>query len=76
MFIVKESPEQDKYISKDEIRFISESIGELRQPKISTVPWKDIFTSEKVYAIYIVHFAETWGIVTFMTHLPVFLSGK
>lgn len=62
-FIVKGSPEQDKHISKDELRYIQESLGSNRNDVV-VHPWKHIFTSKAVYAICASQFAENWGFYT------------
>lgn len=74
ILIVREGPEKDKYISKDELRYIQASLGTSKKPKIKH-PWKDIFTSKPVYAISASHFAENWGFYTLLTQLPSFLKG-
>lgn len=75
VMIVREGPEKDKFISKDELRYIQSSLGTTKKPEI-VYPWKDIFTSKAVYAISASHFAENWGFYTLLTQLPSFLKGK
>lgn len=74
MLIVREGPEKDKSISKDELRYIQESLGTKNDSEIKH-PWKAIFTSKAVYAISASHFAENWGFYTLLTQLPSFLKG-
>lgn len=74
VIIVRECPEKDKYISKDEMRYIHDSLGSKGSNHIKH-PWKDIFTSKPVYAISASHFAENWGFYTMLTQLPSFLKG-
>lgn len=74
ILIVCEGPEKDKYISKDELRYIQASLGRSLKPE-TKYPWKDIFTSKPVYAISASHFAENWGFYTLLTQLPSFLKG-
>ncbi|XP_031620236.1 vesicular glutamate transporter 1-like isoform X2 [Contarinia nasturtii] len=73
IIIVRESPDKDKYISKDELRYIQESLGS-NTSRSNKHPWKDIFTSKAVYAISASHFAECWGFYTMLTQLPSFLK--
>ncbi|XP_031633346.1 vesicular glutamate transporter 1 [Contarinia nasturtii] len=73
IIIVRESPDKDKYISKDELRYIQDSLGSNTKASIKH-PWKDIFTSKAVYAISASHFAENWGFYTMLTQLPSFLK--
>lgn len=74
ILIVRENPAKDKFISKDELRYIQESIGSPNSTNIKH-PWKSIFTSKAVYAISASHFAENWGFYTLLTQLPSFLKG-
>lgn len=72
--IVKRSPDQDKHITKDELRYIQESLGTSGNEQV-VHPWKEIFRSKAVYAISASHFAENWGFYTLLTQLPTFLKG-
>lgn len=74
IIIVRESPDKDKYISKDELRYIQDSLG-ANATKTVDHPWKEIFKSKPVYAISASHFAENWGFYTMLTQLPSFLKG-
>lgn len=71
--IVRGSPDMDRYISKDELRYIQESLCTKNANKIKH-PWKKIFTSKPVYAISAVNFSETWGFNVVLTQLPAFLK--
>lgn len=71
---MREGPEKDRFISKDELRFIQESLNQKGKETL-VYPWKDIFTSSAVYAICASHFAENWGFYTLLTTLPMFLKG-
>lgn len=75
VIVIRESPDQDNYTPKDELRYIQESLGTKEDSAVKH-PWKDIFTSKAVYAISASHFAENWGFYTMLTQLPSFLSGK
>lgn len=77
VIIVRRGPSDDKYISKDELRYIQDCLGATEKSNAATVkhPWKDIFTSKAVYAICASHFAENWGFYTMLTQLPSFLAG-
>lgn len=74
VIVVRESPAKDKLISKDELRYIQESLGTTKKTHVEH-PWKDIFRSKPVYAICASHFAENWGFYTLLTQLPTFLKG-
>lgn len=75
MIIVREGPDKDKHISKDELRYIQDSL-DTNSNTIIKHPWKEIFTSKPVYAISASHFAENWGFYTMLTQLPTFLNGN
>ncbi|VVC38183.1 Major facilitator superfamily,Major facilitator superfamily domain [Cinara cedri] len=73
---VAESPINDKFITKQELKYIVDSIGPTSDKKncISKYPWKDIFTSMPVWAIACAHFCENWGFYTLLTQLPSYMS--
>lgn len=75
VIIVREGPEKDRFISKDELRYIHATLQQTGKEKI-VYPWKAIFTSPAVYAICASHFSENWGFYTLLTQLPTFLKGK
>lgn len=77
ILIVREGPDKDDYISKDELRYIQESLGATQNFDSCKIehPWKEIVTSKPVYAIIFAHCAENWGIYTMLIQLPSFLSG-
>lgn len=72
---MKESPAQDPRISKEELQYIEDSIGDTSHMKHMTHPWKEIFSSAAVWAIVASHFSENWGFYTLLTQLPKFLKG-
>lgn len=74
VIIVRETPAKDKYISTDELRYIQETLGNIKKADVKH-PWKDILRSKPVYAICASHFAENWGFYTMLTQLPTFLKG-
>ncbi|XP_037049573.1 vesicular glutamate transporter 1-like [Bradysia coprophila] len=73
LIIVKRDPEQDRRISKEELKYIQSSLGLLQRSGSSTIPWKDIFTSKIVLAICVAQTAAMWGTHTVITVLPTFL---
>lgn len=76
MLIVKESPSTDPHISKAELRYIKESLGDFADGnKNIKHPWKSILTSGPVWAIVASHFSENWGFYTLLTQLPKFMKG-
>ncbi|GLV41384.1 Major Facilitator Superfamily Transporter 9 [Carabus blaptoides fortunei] len=75
MLIVKESPSTDPHISKAELRYIKESLGDFADGnKNIKHPWKSILTSAPVWAIVASHFSENWGFYTLLTQLPKFMK--
>lgn len=77
VIVVRRAPKEDKYISKDELRYIQDCLGASPNSNSATLkhPWKEIFTSKAIYAICASHFAENWGFYTMLTQLPTFLAG-
>lgn len=78
IFIVKKSPQEDKWITQQERNYIIESLGnyeKINSAKFSGAPWKSIFSSKPVWAIIVAHFCESWGFFTLLTELPSFMKG-
>lgn len=74
--LVAESPELDKKITKQELKYILDSLKETNQSSSKLqVPWKSILTSAPVWAIVVSHFSENWGFYTLLTQLPKYLKG-
>ncbi|XP_025419440.1 vesicular glutamate transporter 1-like isoform X2 [Sipha flava] len=73
---IAESPIEDKYITKEELMYIIDSIGPTGDKKLGFLnyPWKDILTSTPVWAITCAHFCENWGFYTLLTQLPSFMN--
>lgn len=73
--LVKESPDDDPYISIEEKKYITESLGNgAASDTTQTIPWKSILTSLPVWAIAVATVAQTWGDYTIMTQLPTYLK--
>ncbi|KAL0266390.1 UNVERIFIED_CONTAM: hypothetical protein PYX00_008943 [Menopon gallinae] len=72
-FIVKDTPRLDPHITKEELRYIEESIGDSSDKKVNH-PWGKIIKSPAVWAIVVAHFSENWGFYTLLTQLPTFMS--
>uniref|UniRef100_A0A0K0E6E7 Sialin n=1 Tax=Strongyloides stercoralis TaxID=6248 RepID=A0A0K0E6E7_STRER len=69
--IIKENPEDDLYISGDELALI----------KTSTIPpnninfnWKYALQTKSVWAIITAHFCQNWGFYTMLAYLPNILK--
>jgi ACS family sodium-dependent inorganic phosphate cotransporter len=77
MYLIKESPEKDHWISEDEKLYIQKSLVHKEGHKhVVHPPWKAIATSPAVWAISAAQFAELWGFYTMLTQLPTFLKGS
>ncbi|VVC37041.1 Major facilitator superfamily,Major facilitator superfamily domain [Cinara cedri] len=72
---VAETPGEDKLITKEELKYIVDSIGPTDDEKrgVLNYPWKNIFTSMPVWSISFVMFCENWGFYTLLTQLPTFM---
>ncbi len=70
--LVGESPENDRFISEEEQRYIISNRGK-GYGNIKT-PWKGLFTSQPVFAITAAHTSFNWGFYTLFTDLPTFMK--
>lgn len=77
MFLIKESPEKDPWITEQEKQYIQQSLNTEDSSEVkSSPPWKAILTSTAVWAIAASHFSENWGFYTLLTQLPKFLKSN
>ncbi|XP_044258785.1 vesicular glutamate transporter 2.2-like [Tribolium madens] len=72
--VVAESPAEDPRISKEELDYIQQSLGNVDAKEGIVYPWKRIFTSAPVWAIVVSHFTDNWGFYTLLTQLPKFMK--
>ncbi|KAF5289891.1 hypothetical protein FQA39_LY14953 [Lamprigera yunnana] len=72
--IVSDSPSQDRFITRAELNYIKESLGNQKNSNKVKHPWKSIFTSMPVWSIVVGHFSENWGFYTLLTQLPKFMK--
>ncbi|PSN49195.1 hypothetical protein C0J52_10915 [Blattella germanica] len=72
-WIVKSSPEEDPYITREELKYIQDSLSSENSQKNVKHPWKKFLTSLPVWAIIVAHFSENWGFYTLLTQLPTFM---
>ncbi|XKL65604.1 hypothetical protein PGB90_009024 [Kerria lacca] len=70
---VKDNPENDRWITKSELEYLKETLGNKKNNEI-VHPWKQIFKSMPVWATVCAHFCENWGFYTMLTQLPTFMS--
>ncbi|XP_055626995.1 sialin-like [Toxorhynchites rutilus septentrionalis] len=75
ILVVRNSPEDDKYITIEEKNFILESLGRI-EGRFESIkhPWKSMLTSKAVIAMCLASFTEDWGYYTLLTGLPTFLK--
>lgn len=70
---VYDSPAQHPRISKDERKFIEESLGTVVKTKKPPVPWKKVWTSLPVWAIIVAHTCNNWGWYMLLVKLPTYM---
>ncbi|XP_022913696.2 sialin isoform X1 [Onthophagus taurus] len=74
LWIVREGPELDSNITRDELELIRNSLGDVAVNKNIKHPWLSMATSVPVWAIIVSHFSENWGWYTLITQLPSFMK--
>ncbi|XP_038051386.1 sialin-like [Patiria miniata] len=72
MIFVHDKPSKHPRISEKERVYIETSIG--HKQKNSSVPWANILSSPRVWAIVVAHFCNNWGFYTLLTNLPTYLK--
>ncbi|XP_041361198.1 sialin-like [Gigantopelta aegis] len=78
MIFIYDCPAQHPRITKEELKYIEDSIGETSSPfnssKRTPIPWRKIFLCKGLWAIVAAHMAADWGCFTMMTCLPQFMK--
>ncbi|CAL1531202.1 unnamed protein product [Lymnaea stagnalis] len=76
VWLVSDTPDQDKTISDIEKKFIKYSIGQRSKGKTinKEIPWKAIFTSRPVWAILVAHMCGNYGAYMLLTKLPAYMK--
>ncbi|KAE8749881.1 hypothetical protein FOCC_FOCC003350 [Frankliniella occidentalis] len=74
LYLVKENPEDDPRISREELLYIQSTLATVPDPKLTQQPWGKFLTSMPVWAIVAAHFSENWGFYTLLTQLPTFMK--
>lgn len=74
-FTVKSSPNKDRFISINELKYIQSTVSVEREGN-RVIPWKSLLTSKPVYAMIAAQFALDWGSTTMITLMPSFLAGS
>ncbi|XP_065208521.1 vesicular glutamate transporter 3-like [Planococcus citri] len=73
MILVPNTPEEDKWISKDEVRYIRQDPHKSR-PKNMVSLWKNIILSKEVQALGIARMIQDFGLVITVTFLPTLIK--
>ncbi|KAL3281330.1 hypothetical protein HHI36_004539 [Cryptolaemus montrouzieri] len=71
--LIAEKPSEDPLISDEELRYITQSLGDTNEKNIK-YPWRSIVTSMPVWSIVVAHFSENWGFYTLLTQLPKYMK--
>lgn len=70
-----DSPDQNRWISDVEKKYIKASIGERgKVKKGSAIPWKSIFTSKAMWGIIIAHCCGNYGAYMLLTQIPTYMK--
>ncbi|ESO89906.1 hypothetical protein LOTGIDRAFT_164601 [Lottia gigantea] len=74
-FFVSNSPEEHKFISEEEKKYIIANRVGITGKKKPKTPWKSVLTSRPVWAIIITQTCQTWCGTTLSLFLPLYLNG-
>jgi len=75
MYLVSNSPATCRFIKSEEKDYIQWSLARERGSLTEgSTPWCNIWTSPRVWAIVIAHFAQNWSFYTLLTETPSFLK--
>ncbi|XP_041982184.1 sialin isoform X2 [Aricia agestis] len=76
VFLVQDSPQQQRIITQEERDMIVESLGNTEETskKKQPVPWKSVFTSAPFLAILVAHTCSNWGWYMLLIELPFYMK--
>jgi len=77
ILLTSDSPNNHRTISSHEQDYICNltgSTGKKRSMPLSSIPWKNIFTSKPLIALFITHIANLFGLFFFLTNLGKILT--
>ncbi|CAF0884868.1 unnamed protein product [Brachionus calyciflorus] len=77
MFIISDTPETNRFITESEKEYLineAKKIGQAKNSKKISTPWKQIFLSKVCWATFIAHFCNNWGNYLYLTQLPSFMK--
>ncbi|XP_066906582.1 putative inorganic phosphate cotransporter [Halyomorpha halys] len=77
LYFGKCSPSDHKGISKEELEFMRNSLGDrsIETMRKLPVPWKKILTSVPVITLTITHWCNSWGYWTISSLTPTYMNG-
>nr|XP_046913027.1 sialin-like [Dermatophagoides farinae] len=73
-FLVYESPESHPFISRQEYNYIIENGGGKQMEMKVIIPYREIFTSSRVYGIILTAIGQNWAFLTILTYLPTYMK--
>lgn len=74
LILIRESPENDSFISSYERNYIATTIEKQNRDNSHPIPWLSIMRSLPIYGVLIASLGWGWGYVTMLTLLPQFMS--
>lgn len=72
--IVYNSPDEHPSISRSELKYIKDGVGEHKKGQNLVVPWRSIFTSRPFLTVILVHCGNNVGFYCLLTELPTYLK--
>ncbi|XP_019758902.1 sialin isoform X2 [Dendroctonus ponderosae] len=72
-FIVDDSPDEHKWISEEEKKFIKDSQAKTISKGKAVPPYLKMFTSLPFWSLCILHFGNLWGLYLQITGVPKFM---
>ncbi|XP_069686259.1 vesicular glutamate transporter 1-like [Periplaneta americana] len=71
--VIKERPEEDPFISPEELKYITNSMV-YKPHKNIVYPWKNIFTSLPFWALTVPYMCGNWVMYTLLAQIPSFMK--
>ncbi|KAH1021983.1 hypothetical protein HUJ04_011459 [Dendroctonus ponderosae] len=73
-FLGANSPSSHSSISKEEKYYIEQSLGHIGDKPTNKVPWKKIFTSIPLWAVFLAQTGNNYAFWTLLTQIPSYMN--
>ncbi|KAL7667445.1 hypothetical protein ACOME3_010741 [Neoechinorhynchus agilis] len=74
LIIYRDKPENSWIISNKEIGYIKAKMLDHKHAKSAKIPWKNMLTSRRCWALFVCHWGSNYGLFTLLTETPSYMK--